>query len=326
MSSSTATVRQDRIIGSESAELVSNAILRFLLPHRRSEAGEHEHINCFAEQLAAIRYFVDRQEPILFTLPAFPCKSPNRRKVLSHLPDMGELLSLQFLNQLCDQVTKVHTPGARMLLCSDGHVFGDLIRVPDDHITEYGNEIQAMVERHGLSHIETYGLQDFCPGADHDDKRKLLIEQYAQSLTSLREQVRSDDKTLSLYRGITRFLVEDVSEWNDSKAALQRDCRQRAYGVIQRSRAWGDLIADHHPVSVRLSIHPQPCGAAKFGIRLLEIRDVWLTPWHSVAVLQTDGRFALMPRAEAEKVGTLVHRDGRPSHFVVNSANDHCRF
>ncbi|BCL13250.1 L-tyrosine/L-tryptophan isonitrile synthase family protein [Micromonospora sagamiensis] len=320
MPSSTPTVPQGHTVGNDSAELISNVILRFLLPHRRSEAGEHEHTDCFAEQLAAIRHFVDRQEPILFTLPAFPCKSPNRRKVLGHLPDMGELLSLQFLNQLCDQVAKVHTPGARMLLCSDGHVFGDLIRVPDDHITEYGDEIQAMVERHGLSHIEAFSLQDVYPGHDYDGKRKLLTEQYAQSLESLREEVRSDDKTLSLYRGITRFLVEDVSEWHDSKAALQRDCRQRAYGVIQRSRAWGDLIADHYPVSVRLSIHPQPCGAAKFGIRLLEIRDMWLTPWHSVAVLRTDGRFALMPRAEAEKIGKLVHQDGRPSHFVVDSS------
>jgi len=60
---------------------------------------------------------------------------------------------------------------------------------------------------------------------------------------------------------ITRFLGEDTADHPGTRSALQRECRQRAYGVIQRSRAWGDLIAEHHPHGVRLSTHPQPIGA-----------------------------------------------------------------
>lgn len=42
------------------------------------------------------------------------------------------------------------------------------------------------------------------------------------------------------------------------------------YVEVDVSRAWGALIAEHHPRAVRLSIHPQPVGAPKFGIRLLD--------------------------------------------------------
>ncbi|WP_436318709.1 L-tyrosine/L-tryptophan isonitrile synthase family protein [Streptomyces griseofuscus] len=44
------------------------------------------------------------------------------------------------------------------------------------------------------------------------------------------------------------------ADWTGTRSALQRACRQRAYGVIQRGRAWGTLIAEHHPRAVRLSI------------------------------------------------------------------------
>lgn len=101
---------------------------------------------------------------------------------------------------------------------------------------------------------------------------------------------------LPLCRGITRFLVEDTADHPGTRSALQCECRQRAYGVIQRGRAWGDLIAEHHPHAVRLSIHPQPIGALKSGIRLLDARDVWITPWRSARPPphRTDGTWILM--------------------------------
>jgi pyoverdine/dityrosine biosynthesis protein Dit1 len=306
------------------ADLTVDFLLRLLLPYRRAaERGEtrpDRYRVRFAPQLASIAGFVQTGRPILFTLPAFPCKSPNRRKVLGHLPDLGELLSLRFLDQLCRQVGRFYDPGARLLVCSDGHVFGDHIGVPDRHVDEYGAALAAMIDREGLEHIDTYSLADAYPGLSHDQRRERLTAEFAQSTDSLRDEVRSDEDTLRLYRGITRFLVEDAEDGTGSRAARQREARQRAYGVIQRSRAWGSLIADRFPESVRLSIHPQLSGSAKFGIMLLESPDSWMTPWHSVAILRSDGRFTLMKRVDAERIGQVVVRDGRPSHYVVTSA------
>ncbi|MEV4615542.1 isocyanide synthase family protein [Kitasatospora sp. NPDC049258] len=297
-------------------ERVSVEILDLLIPHRRAvDPDRPAPAEAFPVQLRQIAAFVAAGEPVLLTLPGFPCKSPNTRKVLGHLPDEGERLALGFLNRLCRRIAEVYSPGARILICSDGHVFGDLIRVPDEHIDAYSDELTAMIRRAGLHHLATFDLRQVLGDLPHQDKRALVHARYAPTLEELRAEVRSDQETNGLYRGITRFLVDDTADFGGTGSALQRECRRRAYGVIQRSRAWGALIAERYPDAVRLSIHPQPVGAAKFGIRLLDHRDVWATPWHAVVLHRADGEWELMHRAQAERLGALVHREGRPSHF-----------
>ncbi|MFI6446636.1 L-tyrosine/L-tryptophan isonitrile synthase family protein [Kitasatospora sp. NPDC050543] len=292
------------------------AIVELLLPYRRAtDPGTPAAVADFPEQLCQLGDFVETGEEIVFTLPGFPCKSPSPAKVLGHLPDEGERLSLTFLNELCTAVGQIHPPGARIEICSDGHIFGDLIRVPDDHIDAYSDELAAMIRREGLRHLSVFDLRDVLGDLPHDEKRARVHAAYAPSLEQLRAEVRSDESTLALYRGITRFLADDTVDFEGSRSALQRECRRRAYGVIQRSRAWGELIAEHHPRSVRLSIHPQRRGAAKFGIRLLDAKDAWTTPWHSTVLHRADGRWELMRRSEAQRLGRPVLREARPSHF-----------
>ncbi|HEU4537072.1 MAG TPA: isocyanide synthase family protein [Polyangiaceae bacterium] len=297
---------------------VSESVLRVLLPFRREEHDEgHDVPSCFGPQLEQIGHFVRANEEILFTLPAFPCKSPNTRKVLGHLPDLGEMLSLRFLAQLCEQVSAAYAPGARILVCSDGHVFGDLVRVPDDHITEYTAVLREMIELEGRGRISLYNLDDVYGDLGYDEKRARLEAEFGESVESIREEVRTDERALSMYRGMTRFVFEDslLPTYAGSRSALLRESRRRAYGVILRSRAWSRLIDGQIGRSVRLSIHPQACNTPKFGIRLLDIDDSWLTPWHSVAV-RVGSRMTLMKRAEAERVGRLVFARDRLGHFV----------
>ncbi|CAN3983931.1 L-tyrosine/L-tryptophan isonitrile synthase family protein [Kitasatospora purpeofusca] len=298
---------------------LSAEILDLLLPHRRASDPDAEAIPAdFPLQLEQLADFITAGDQILFTLPGFPCKSPNLAKVLSHLPDEGERLSLTFLNRLAEEIGKIYEPGAKILICSDGHIFGDLIHVPDDHIDQYSDELSALIEREGLTNLDTFDLRAVLGDLPFDEKRARVHAQYAPTKEELREQVLTDEETAKLYRGITRFLTEDTFGWTGTKSALQKDCRQRAYGVIQRSRAWGDLIAEQHPRSFRLSIHPQKVGVLKFGIRLLEHTDMWMTPWHSSVLHRPDGEWELIRSAEAAKVGRLVERNGRPSHYETS--------
>ncbi|MEE1807564.1 isocyanide synthase family protein [Streptomyces sp. BE133] len=295
---------------------ISAAILHLLLPyHRRTDRAPAAPAEAFPHQLRRISEFVRVGAPVVFTLPGFPCKSPNPAKVLGHLPDQGERLSLTFLNTLCTEIERIYPPGARVIVCSDGHVFGDLIHVPDEHIDSYADELRVLIGQLGLRRLSVFDLRDVLGDLPHDTKRALVHEHYAPTLDALRAEIRVADQTLALYRGITRFLVEDTADHSGTRSALQRECRKRAYGVIQRSRAWGDLIAEHHPHAVRLSIHPQPIGAPKFGIQLLDAPDAWTTPWHSAALRRTDGTWTLMPRAKAAQLGRLMSCDDRPSHF-----------
>ncbi|MFJ4593102.1 L-tyrosine/L-tryptophan isonitrile synthase family protein [Kitasatospora sp. NPDC088861] len=300
----------------QSAARLAARILGLLLPHRRaSDPGLDAKPEHFPFQIAQLTDFITAGDPILFTLPGFPCKSPNPAKVLSHLPDEGERLSLTFLDGLCAEIGGYYEPGARILICSDGHIFGDLVHVPDDHIDEYSDELTAMIAREDLSHLATFDLRDVLGDLPYDDKRARVHAQYAPSVEELRELVLTDEETLRLYRGITRFLTDDTVGFTGTRSALQRDCRRRAYGVIQRSRAWGELIAEQHPRSVRLSIHPQPAGAPKFGIRLLEAADAWMTPWHSSVLHRADGDWELLRSEDAAQRGRLVELGGRPSHY-----------
>ncbi|MFI1157788.1 L-tyrosine/L-tryptophan isonitrile synthase family protein [Streptomyces sioyaensis] len=300
-------------------QAVCAAVLGILLPHRRTlDAGHGDTPDAFPAQLRQLAGPVAADEPIVFTLPGFPCKSPNPAKVLGHLPDEGERLALRFLDGLCARIAAVHPPGARMVICSDGHVFSDLIQVPDRDIDAYADALRALLHDEGLTQLDVFDLRDvYGQELSHDAKRALVHERYAPALETLRSLTRTDEPTRRLYQGITRFLFEDSVSFAGTRSARQRSCRRRAYGVMQRSRAWGDLIAAHHPGAFRLSIHPQPRGSAKFGIRLLDAPDVWMTPWHSCVLEHADGRRELLHRADAERLGRPVLRQGRPSHFAA---------
>jgi L-tyrosine isonitrile synthase len=294
---------------------ISTTLLNLLLRHHRTTDRTPAPAQAFPYQLRRIAECVCDGAPVVFTLPGFPCKSPNPAKVLGHLPDQGERLSLTFLDTLCTEIQRVYPPGARVIICSDGHIFGDLIGVPDDYIDAYVDELRIQIGRLGLERLRVFDLRDVLGDLPPPAKRAHVHDRYAPPLEDLRAEVHADEHTLALYRGITRFLVEDTHYWPGSRSALQIACRRRAYSVIQRSRAWGDLIAEHHPDAVRLSIHPQPVGTAKFGIRLLDAPDAWTTPWHSVALRRADGTWTLMPSEKAARLGRLVHLDGKPSHF-----------
>ncbi|MEU2793618.1 isocyanide synthase family protein [Streptomyces sp. NPDC007100] len=298
----------------------ATAILATLLPHRRTlETTGYATTADFPSQLDQLETLVAARRPILLTLPGFPCKSPNPAKVLGRLPDEGERLALRFLDRLCARIGELYAPGARLVICSDGHLFSDLIGVTDPDVDAYNDALRAMIRTAGLSHLTTFDLRDVYGDLPCDAKRAQVHARYAPSLDSLRAETRGaatgDGETLRLYRGITRFLFEDATGFDGTRSALQRACRTRAYGVIQRSRAWGALIADHHPGAVRLSIHPQPRGAEKFGIRLLDAPDAWMTPWHACVLRRPDGSVRLMRAADAAKQGQLTHQDGRPSHY-----------
>lgn len=274
---------------------------------------------CHAHHIDKVRAAIERDEPIVFVLPAFPGKSPNPAKVLGPRPDMAEQQSLAFLNDLCLGIKTIHAPGARIILCSDGRVFSDAVGISERDVTIYRQDLSALIAEIGADHIATFDLDDVFVGSGFDEMRTRLMRDYGEAIDGVRSEVRSDADARRLYCGLTRFLLEDAMRPGQtlSKTALQKECRQRAYKVIQRSRAWDALLAERFPQAIRLSIHPQACGGRKIGIHLMETADAWLTPWHCVAV-EIQGRFRLMKRRQVESLDAeLIFRDGRPSHYVL---------
>lgn len=308
------------------AEL-AHSIMHLIFAHRRLLPGEGAKETAWSDEVAPhlpkIMRAIQAHQPIRLVLPAFPAKSPSRQKTLSHLPDHGEELAFHNLNALCTRIGRLYAPGARLIVCSDGRVFADIVRIPDADVSAYNSEMRKRASEWGLQYIEFFDLDDVYPSVkDFGMLREELMIVYGESLAALKERCRTDRHAAEMYRGITRFLFEDFCGLDEfqalSRNAIQSLARVAAYRVIQRSNAWGCLLAERLPDAVRLSIHPQLRISEKIGINLISDQDCWATPWHSV-VLKRGEQIELVPRRLAEDLNaTLVFRQGRPSHFQLH--------
>lgn len=306
-------------------------ILTKLMEHRRmievKSGCAPDCDECHQPHLEKVSQSILNQQPIRFVLPAFPGKSPNPAKVLGYLPDMAEQQALIFLNALCDRIQDIYSPGAELIICSDGRVFSDVIGIPESKITAYQREIERLIKELNLNNLSTFNLDDIMPfDKGFDSTREELVEQFGQDLDELRKKVKrgaaefsskEDREANRMYSGLTRFLVEDamIPGQTRSKNSIQKECRKKAYQAIIRSNAWTGLIAEKFPEAIRLSIHPQVCGSQKIGIQLLGT-ETWLTPWHGVA-LYTGDKYVLMKHSEAKNLDVELVNDesGRPSYY-----------
>ncbi|MCB9797113.1 MAG: L-tyrosine/L-tryptophan isonitrile synthase family protein [Alphaproteobacteria bacterium] len=302
-------------------------IFRALAPHRRllhgsepCDAAPCE--RCLALHRAKVEKAVAAGKPLHFILPAFPAKSPNTdAKVLGRLPDMAEEQALRYLQALCEDLQRTWAPGARVTICSDGRVFSDLVLVDDQAISDYARAIEDLLARLSLSCIDTFNLEDLFEVTSFEGMRDHLSVHYGEPIERLRERAATDPETRAFVNGIHRFLFEDTVavQTHKSRTCIRKECKERAYEVIQRSNAFSRLIAECFPDALRLSIHPQSPHSAKIGVLLGEAESTWITPWHGVAMHTPEG-WRLVKRARAEALGAaLVQVDGRPSHYALES-------
>lgn len=318
-------------------ETRAEEILSEVLRYRRMAHSEDSCFPCYCPACAAphlpkVLEAVQAGRKIRFVLPAFPGKSPNKAKVLGTLPDTAEREALDFLNELCERINRLYSPGAEIIICSDGRVFNDVVEIKDEDLTAYQKALAEIIQELGLKNLSTFDLDNVYPEDNYEMLRIGLLSKYGKPQEYFREKVkrgasanagRADRDAHRLYCGTTRFLVEDSNfpGQTKSKNALQKECRAKAYEVMRRSNAWTALIAEHLPDAVRLSIHPQDCGSEKLGIQLLGASN-WITPWHGVAV-DIGSNFVLMKRSRAEELGATLIFDGqgKPSHFKLESIN-----
>lgn len=312
------------------ASEILEKVLKFRRLHPSHRACDSSCPVCQSPHLANVISSIENSESVTFVLPAFPGKSPNLGKVLGTLPDMGEQLALRFLENLCNEIQEIYSPGARIILCSDGRVFSDVVGMHEQDVTAYQDELDQMIGDLGLKNISTFNLDELHHVNDFDQMRKEMMERFGTPFEALREKVlrgsqpfcrAEDEEAHRMYLGITRFLVEDSTfpGQTKSRTAIQKECKAKSYEVIRRSNAWSELIAERFPQAIRLSIHPQVCGGKKLGIRLIGTES-WMTPWHGVAVKMGE-EFVLLKRTEAEAMGArlVLSAKGRPSHFEVSA-------
>lgn len=322
---------QEQVI--ETSESILSEVMRFRrLPKENRVCNDNQCNSCSSVYLPKITSAVERGIPVSFVLPAFPGKSPNLNKVLGHLPDLAEKLSLAFLGSLCEKVKSIYPPGIKIIICSDGRVFSDVVGMKEEHVSAYQSELDRLIKKMNLKDISTFNLDNVYEELSFDQMRDELMNSFGQSMGKLKNKIKNgagekpsntEIEANRMYRGMTRFLFEDslFPGQTKSRAAIQRDAKARAYDVIRRSNAWSDLIEEKFSYAVRLSIHPQGCGSKKLGMRLVG-NESWMTPWHGVA-LETSNGFVLVKRRQAEELQAelIMDSSGRPSHYKLENGN-----
>jgi pyoverdine/dityrosine biosynthesis protein Dit1/AcrR family transcriptional regulator len=291
---------------------------RRVLPGVPAEPSE----GAWALHLPRVQSFVDAGEPIQLVLPGFPAKAPNRQKVLGKLPDTGEAVALESLQELLVAIAEAHPSGAELVLCSDGHVFADVVGVSDADVAAYRRALEAMIDAMATDRIRVFGLEDAFGALSPNKARRALMDTYGVSGAETQARAEASPSQRALVDGIHRFLFEDevAAHPELSRTQARKATRQRAYEVVRRSEAWGQLVAAAFPRALRLSIHPQPDVSSKIGIALVPSDDAWLTPWHGVALVGGE-RVRLLRRRDAEALGAVVvEEDGRPMHMEMPSS------
>jgi pyoverdine/dityrosine biosynthesis protein Dit1 len=307
----------------EDVDARSRAILRRAFLRRRVHADVRPEPSeaAYALHLPRVRAFVERDEPVQIVLPAFPAKSPSPHKVLGPRADTAERLALEGLSELLDEIASIHPPGAELVICSDGHVFADVVGVRDRDVARYRADLEAMIAEIDPSRIRVFDLGDAF-GESGARARNTLLARYGLDAEAIRERSRRSAAHRAQVDGVHRFVVEDEIALHPelSKSAIRKATRERAYEIVRRSDAWSRLLADLFPRALRFSIHPQPDVSEKIGVHLLATDDEWLTPWHGAAVLVGD-RFRLMKRGDAEKLGArTVSEEDRASYLELSGA------
>lgn len=313
----------DTLTESDREADIVNTVVEAVSAHRRFLTPETdvEDLGLETLRIKTLRY-VSSSEPIHFVLPAFPCKSVSRRKVLGELPDMAEILSLTFLNDLMNKIGLSYPPGAKLTICSDGRVFSPIVRVKDEVIDSYSQELNRLIKQLGLTAIEVFCLEDVFSG-DPAELRDNLLTKFGSTIDDIKIKAKANPSLMSTFRGVKKFMTEEGRDWNEQNGLnqtnnqLDKESKNRAWEVIRASQAWSSLVDNEvFPNAVRLSIHPQGPESSKFGIKLLQTEDNFLTPWHSVAVLSESGA-SLMRHSELDSLsGFVSFIDDRPSHFI----------
>lgn len=306
----------------DNIEIKAKNIIASILNHKRQVNNGNENCEniyckkCQAPHLSLAIQALKNNLPILLVLPAFPAKSANRQKTLSDKIDLGEIIALKALNDICKNITDKYQYPIKLLICSDGRVFNDLLGVTDENVNHYLQGIKEIIKKNSLLHLNTFSLDDIYPHTDYSTMRNTLLSQYGEDISTLKSFLKIDAHRLYQFNGIHRFILEDQLAFypHQTKNQIRKKAKAITYEVIQRSNAWSRLIAEKFSHAIRLSIHPQHCGSEKLGIQFIASKNPWATPWHNV-LLKTPTGALLVKKIEAERLGAFLKND----HYVLEA-------
>ncbi len=262
-----------------------------------------------------IKTFVQRNEPIKFSMLGYPFKSRNTRdKVFGTLPDLGELKSLENFAFLNERIKQVYSPGVSYSIISDGYIFSDLWGIPDTDVLAYNEIVKDMGRIAPITFYDAASFYTHLPNM-YEVREKIVID-FGITAEVLEKRILSDLNVNALYRGMIFFMFEELAmESFPSKSQHQKQAKIMAREMMFRNEAYSAMVQDHFHDHIRLSMHNSTNDGEKFSIKLIQGKYKY-SPWHSCVAVLKDGQFETVHRAEGIERGyEIVNVNNRPYHF-----------
>jgi hypothetical protein len=239
-------------------------------------------------------YFIERNEPIGFTILGFPFKAPVPLKTNRKLPDFGEVAMLARLHQIGAAIADAYEPGAMIHVFAEGS-FHEMNGMPRADADAYFVALEETAARFGYDRYVK--LHDTSRIADEVDGFHALWDEVTKDIKARRD---SGDATtvdaLTAAYPVTFHLNDVTAEspeairlayLNDpAGAALRQKLDARSAEGVVRYRAFLEardriqLLERYAPKAVALTVSPRP---GRIGVRPLPLpADV--LPYHGVPV------------------------------------------
>ncbi len=283
----------------------------FRIPASAIDKFEEEGRSALMEKIS---YYTNASKPIEFVMLGYPMKSQNARdKVLGVLPDYGEQASMDNFAAFNLAVQKEYAPGIKLTIISDGYVFNDVLQASDKVVAAYEEQTVDMAR---VAPVQWYNLTDFYNRRQTvSSMRDKLLSQFGVTNDQLEQRVLFDPDVNALYRGMIKFMEQDLSIHKyDSNNQLHKAAKRTAREMMLRNEAYSQLVASEFGDYIRLSMHTTT-NVKKFGFQLVPGANSHHSPWHSV-VVKNGGELSTMHKKDAEAAGyQLVYKEGRPYYF-----------
>src|SRR3989344_260372 len=245
---------------------VPERILR-ILTNQRIRNGPASYIEGYKEIFCKqIDYFVKRHKPIQIVIPSFPFKLPNPLRNNSVDVGISEIAAITQLAGITDAMGKVYTPGAEIIIASDGILYADLLGVGKTRARFYRSGLKTIVKSLDAPITIVDIVEELVPQLDANWEVCYARQEFDYFFdVAYGENTSNDPRREVIDQSIEDFTV--------------------GYMTLNYTLRELNVLETFFPNSLRGTVHPKD---GQFGLHLVN-KKTQPVPWAGMGVIKHNG-------------------------------------
>ena len=172
------------------------------------------HKDQYASLRNRISSLVHLKRPLRFFLPAFPCKSSCKKKVIGPAADYAEFIAVRNLLITLRKLESLYPHGVQFTIMSDYHTFDHYIGVSEQDYELYHSGLQRLIHDFGGEDVmRLISLRDYPEFADvpSEDISEVLSAKFGGEdfLSTFDARLKTDENFLKSYTQMKKFMMQD---------------------------------------------------------------------------------------------------------------------